>query len=392
MKTLKTLQVPQDGNDLLFPDGQILNETITNQGTPVVRELYGDIITNVYKIVRDAGLVFNGNEDNEVNGYQLLDALKLFVNNLNDKRQVLTVSSQSILTGFNFDVLPDEYIFIGVLSDALSSSEVYNMVSGNGGALSIPVNSTSDIQASSTVLIVLNRAGTTVVDLSSAVSGDVSVNVSFGTPLSFNESTKAYYFRKGIIFNDFPKSFSLEGPIAVLTSNNSIEVLEVIFFKGRAICLTIDTVLTSYRIFSFLESSNMTLEGEVTFTKTDGTDNYPYMYCDGSFIYFTNSAGSVNSSANNNDVSKQNFDENTLTLSEVSSFSIDSSFQKTTNVFVDSNSQLLYTFIQNVLTSYPMNASAGTQIGFFPGIDGIVFKLGGSTYYSNGNTSTKWQY
>ena len=49
MRTIRDLPIVQDGNNTLFPDGQIKNETATDPGTPVVREIYGDVITNIYE-------------------------------------------------------------------------------------------------------------------------------------------------------------------------------------------------------------------------------------------------------------------------------------------------------------------------------------------------------
>ena len=89
MRTIKNLPVPKEQDLVKFPNSTILNETDTNDGTPVVREIYGDFITNIYAFLVDRGIIPNEIEDNEVNGYQFLDALKLNVNKLNDVRRVL---------------------------------------------------------------------------------------------------------------------------------------------------------------------------------------------------------------------------------------------------------------------------------------------------------------
>ena len=51
MRVLKNLNVPQDEDAAKFPDGQIQNQTATVAGTPVVREVYGDILTNRLSII-----------------------------------------------------------------------------------------------------------------------------------------------------------------------------------------------------------------------------------------------------------------------------------------------------------------------------------------------------
>ena len=49
MRTIRDLPIVQDGNNTLFPDGQIKNETATDPGTPVVREIYGDVNLSIWK-------------------------------------------------------------------------------------------------------------------------------------------------------------------------------------------------------------------------------------------------------------------------------------------------------------------------------------------------------
>ena len=117
MRTIKTTGFPQDTNLNKFPDGQINNETDTQEGTPVVREIYGDVLTNIYKLMRDSGVTANGNEDSETDGYQLLEAFKKFSNELNDIRQLATVQGTNINLNFNIDFLPDNYVFIGLISE-----------------------------------------------------------------------------------------------------------------------------------------------------------------------------------------------------------------------------------------------------------------------------------
>ena len=76
MRTIKQLPIPQDTNLAKFPQGTILNETDTAQGTPVVREIYGDILTNIYKILSLTGITPDGTEDSETTQYQIVNALK----------------------------------------------------------------------------------------------------------------------------------------------------------------------------------------------------------------------------------------------------------------------------------------------------------------------------
>src|SRR5690606_8659761 len=108
---------------------QIRNENAdgTILGTPVVREIYGDILTNIYAIIKNAGLDFTETEDSETTQYQLLDALKVFFNKTNDLQQLLTVNALNINSAFSFDNMPENYVFIGKLTEDISAGVNYSL-------------------------------------------------------------------------------------------------------------------------------------------------------------------------------------------------------------------------------------------------------------------------
>lgn len=62
-----------------YPNARILNEDTSVSpvipGTPVVEELYGDMVQFFQKLLIDAGITANDLPDNVTNGYQLLTAL-----------------------------------------------------------------------------------------------------------------------------------------------------------------------------------------------------------------------------------------------------------------------------------------------------------------------------
>jgi hypothetical protein len=391
MRTLRQLPVAQDGNDSKFPNGQIKNQDNVALGTPVVRELYGDIITNIYKIIESTGIEFTQDEDSEDTQYQLFDALKIFTNNLNDLEQVLTVNEQAISVGFNIDGLPNRYLFMGKLTEAISSEEVYS-IQGTGEE-SYAINPTQNIAASSIVLVVLNSAGTTIMNLSSESSTmNESLNVSFGDPLSFNSSNTLLYFANGDILTDTPASFKIEESIQVAEATANVKVVQTIAFKNKLICLTLNTSSLKYKAFAFALSDLTTIEGEINIPDTEGVDNQPYMYCDGEFLYFTNSGITINSTTDNFRIGKFSFDEINLTINSVSFFEIDSTFEKTTNVFINKDNQLLYSFTNGSLISYSFDSAPKIEVGFFNTVNGLVFKFNNSTYYSNGENAKKWNY
>lgn len=67
-----------DGPDSLNPEGRVRDESSpgVEDGTEVNEAMLGDVMTFFSTLLTEAGLVANGNPDNEINGYQLLDALQ----------------------------------------------------------------------------------------------------------------------------------------------------------------------------------------------------------------------------------------------------------------------------------------------------------------------------
>jgi hypothetical protein len=57
-----------------FPYGDLTNNTGTNNGTPVNKDLLNDIIQFGQKLADEAGITMNDNVDNATNGWQLFEA------------------------------------------------------------------------------------------------------------------------------------------------------------------------------------------------------------------------------------------------------------------------------------------------------------------------------
>lgn len=382
MRTIRQLPIAQDNDIVKFPDGQIQNETDTVQGTPVIREVYGGVLTNIYAIIRDAGLEPNGNEDSSTTGYQLLEAFKQFANSTNDINQLITVDQTDLTVGFNVDSMPNDYVFTGVLSDALTSGENYTI----NGSFTLTPN--SNISASAFVMVVLNTSGCKIYDIS-GVSANSDVHIPFEYPVSYNSTDTVYYFNNGRTLTDYPKAYNTESLIRTFNSNSNIKVLDAVVLKGYAFYLWVDTVTGEYKT----QLSKLTDLNDFSSSldlSSSTTDYKPFMFSDGTFLYFSNSNGSgVNQSVNDYNFNKYSLDPINNTLTLVSSFSIDTNFEKTTNYFIKNDS--IYTFIEGNLYQYPLNGSARTFIGFFNSVNGIVFSMNDNVYFSSGEFGSKWQ-
>jgi len=62
--------------DTDFPVGKIIDNDGSNNGTPVIEDVYGDIIQTWAKLMRKNGIAYNGIHDSEYNDFQLIDALR----------------------------------------------------------------------------------------------------------------------------------------------------------------------------------------------------------------------------------------------------------------------------------------------------------------------------
>lgn len=71
----KDLTNIDNSNLIVYPNGRIKDNSGADDGTPVNELVYGDLHEFFAKLMRLAGIVYNGLPDNETNGFQLVDAL-----------------------------------------------------------------------------------------------------------------------------------------------------------------------------------------------------------------------------------------------------------------------------------------------------------------------------
>jgi hypothetical protein len=329
MRTIRDLPIVQDGDNALFPDGQIRNETATQSGTPVVREIYGDILTNIYKIIRDAGVEFTETEDNENTQYQLLQALKVFVNELNDVMQILTVSNTDISINVDLDNLPNNYVFIGQISELLLASETYDLT--GTGSNSYVFSSDTDIVANSQVLLVIkNSSVAKIVDLSKEIN-QTTISLPYSGVLSYNSTNESYYLSDGFILANGPQSTNVQQIIRVDQGDNDILIYDAIIHKGALICLAKTDAATVYDLYVFSITNLNTVNSKFTVTQQTSTDHVPYLFADSEFIYLSNLG---NNDSDDFKVRSYFLDLKPFTLTQSSDITLNSDFQKTTNYFI----------------------------------------------------------
>jgi len=101
-----------DNSDLVaYPNGRIKNNTGGGDGTPVNEIVYGDIHEAKDKLMRLYGIQHNDLPDNEVNGYQFIDALVALASK-NDFTLNLTSSTGVLNVPLKLGKLKDNETFI----------------------------------------------------------------------------------------------------------------------------------------------------------------------------------------------------------------------------------------------------------------------------------------
>lgn len=384
MRTIKQLAVPQN-SDPKFPQSTIQNETDTTDGTPVVEEIYGDILTNTYKLLEETGVEPTGTQDSDDSQYQILEAMKKLPNTLNDIEQILTLTGTVWSIPLPIELLPNKYFFIARASDAYASGGVYTF-KGTGDT-SYPFSS-SGFKASDEVLIIIDTSGVRAYSLAFLDSISDEIFTVMGLPIAFNDSNKMYYQSDGNLVSDTPSINYLESIIRVDVSDGTVLVNDILISNGHVLCFCLIPSTNTYFFRQFaLTDLSVSYAVALVGTSFANTSNFaPYVYAKQATVYVTNS---MNSSANDYSITKLIYNTATAQLTFSSSLDLDVSFVKTSNSVVKND--LLYTLVTGVLSSYSLTTGTKTVLGDYGSINGNLFGFNGKTYFSSGEVAKAWQ-
>ena len=380
MRVVNDISVPYN-EDTKFPFGSIKNETPTEQGTPVVEEIYGDILTNNYKMLQEVGITPTGTQDSDTSQYQILEALKLLPNSLNDIEQVLSLTATTWDVPFNLTYLPDKYHFVARAAENYVAGVVYDF-KGTGVA-TYPFLS-SGFNGGDLILVTIDVSGVRAYSLSALSGASVDVLTPLGTPVSYNDTNNMFYFDSGSLMSDTPSIDYLQSIIRVDLADGTIVLNDVFVVGGMVLCFCLIPATNDY-IFREFDISDLSVSTPVSIdiSLANATDYVPYAYFDGTNMYLSNSANGVI-----NDFDFKQFNYTAGSLISVSSFSIDSSFVKTTNAVIKNG--LLYTLINGELNSFNLTTGAKISVDTYPGISGNIFIFNSEVYFGSGEVAKKW--
>ena len=383
MRTIKNLPVPQN-SDAKFPFSTIQNETDLVDGTPVVEEIYGDVLTNLYKLLQTTGVTPTGTQDNDLTQYQILEALKKLPNTLNDIEQILTLTGTVWSIPLPIELLPNKYFFVSRATDAYANGGTYTFK--GSGATSYPFTS-SGFKASDELLLILDTSGVRAYSLAFLDSISDEIFTVMGLPIAFNDSNKMYYQSGGNLISDTPSINYLESIIRVNVSDGTVLVNDILISNGYALCFCLIPSTNTYFFRQFaLTDLSVSFAVALVGTSFANASNFsPYVYMKQGTVYVTNA---MNANANDYSITKLIYSVGGATLTLASSLDLDATFVKTSNSVV--KNELLYTLISGVLTSYSLTTGTKTVLGDYGSINGNLFGFNGKTYFSSGEVAKAW--
>lgn len=384
MRTLNQILVTQETN-VNFPFGStVQNETETQEGTPIVRELLGDILQNMYKLLSLADITPNGDEDSNLTEYQIVEALKKLPNDLNDVEQVLSLDADVWSVPFNLSILPNKYFLFAKASEDYNSSVTYTF---KGTGETEYAFASQGFVTGDELLIIINTSGVIAYSLTKASSVPQDISTTLGAPLAYNGSNKMWYQDNGKIFSDTPDIYDLQSVIRTDVGDSTVIVNDMFIMDSNIVCFCFIPVANTYFFRSF-ELTDLSASIAVTIVGgefDDSSDFSPYIFASNRFLYVTNN---MNFSADDFLIVKLSYSSIASTMTIVSSTELENTFVKTTNGVIVGN--FIYTMISGELNKFSVITETKTTIGTFPSVAGQLFGFDRSVFFGSGEIAKKW--
>ena len=161
-----------DNGDLVnYPDGTIKNNDGTGNGTGVNRKVYGDLHSNISRMMRLYGITPNSLFDNETNGYQIIESI-IALASKNDF--ILNITSAFGVLGVGVKIgkmLLNEQIVCKANVDWTAETQIKG--SDN---ITYTFTKVGDFKANEYVRLIKNASTMTIVRLADSVSLDAMIS------------------------------------------------------------------------------------------------------------------------------------------------------------------------------------------------------------------------
>jgi hypothetical protein len=384
MKVLGNLSVDKDTNAKYPLGSNIQNETDTLNGTPVVREIYGDILMNLYRILELTNITPTDTEDNKDTQFQLVEALKKLPNSLNDTEQVLTLSGSVWSVPFDLSILPNKYFFIARASENFVDGTSYTFK--GTGAIELPFTS-SGFNGSDELLIIIDNSTVRAYSLIKLSENQETLSLLINSPLQYNLSNELYYFVEGILYKNL-EIFNLQQKI-IENYGSTKQVKYCSFMQGYAVCVVFDTDTENWSFYAFeLSDLNTPFILDTDWIQIENINYFPSFYFDDNCIYATNSG---NTSSNNNLVMKIVFMPDSQEVLSSSIIEFDENFKRELVNGSAIKSDVLYQFDDATkrLDGFNINTGILVEFGEYPISKGFLFNFKNSIYCRINNIAHK---
>lgn len=167
MIPLKNNSNVDNSNLVDYPDGRIKDNTGSGNGTPVNRNVYGDLHSNISRMMRLYNITPNDLPDNETNGYQIIEAI-IALASKNDFIMPITSASGVLNVGLKIgSMLVDEQVVCKATIDFTTETQIKG--SDN---ISIALNVQGSFKANEYVRLIKTVSGITLVRLADNASLD----------------------------------------------------------------------------------------------------------------------------------------------------------------------------------------------------------------------------
>ncbi len=158
-------------SDPNYPNGRVRNNTGTGNGTPVNEAVYGDIHVAKDKLMDLYGIVANGLPDNEVNGYQIIEAHRALASK-NDFILALSLVSGVVNVPIKLSfMLDNEQVICKAGFDLTTETQIKG-----SDAITFSITTNGAFKANEYVRLIKTASGITLVRLADNESLDAMVN------------------------------------------------------------------------------------------------------------------------------------------------------------------------------------------------------------------------
>lgn len=386
MRTLKGLPYEHNKDYIKFKEGTLQNEDDTKVGTPVIEQIYGDVLTNIYKTLEVAGITPNQTQDSESTSFQFVKALQNLTNELNDVEKIVSLSNNVWSAPIALEILPDNYFFFARTADQYVQGQNYRFK--GSGDTQYDFISPTGFTSGDELLIIIDKSAVRAYSLiPSKTNQNNGVFTVFGNPVGYNDTDTLYYQSEGQILNDTPRVNNLQATIRFTANQGVLLVYDIMILKAHVLCLVFNPVIQHYLFyqFSIADLDTATVVPIIGFTIPENQDYKPYLFTDGQHLFFTNDA---NNSSLDNEIAKLSYSPTLANITYIETVMLNSSYIKSTNTIVKDNS--LTTFINGLLVKHTLSTGTAVIMGMYNGMNGIVFCFNGKTYFTSGDVAKQW--